>query len=325
MFWWFLRTVCCLISHSNGSQFYKPVRCVSEVWNSSKLYRLCCFNPPTHPEDLCRQTCTNHTAVVWVTEMTLKLWIPRHTSQQQCKSLRNAGSFLKGGNFWQHGRNLPIYKWIWCLEPSTKAVRSQPRSWCTAAGLPHQCSRQTLCAPLHPARNHCGLQPWAPCLDDLQLTRPWRTKRAHVTGFVCSPVPLHLRQHAGSEKLMWGLFVLLGPGWCLSLMVQGEGWQMNLLCNSYHNVPTVPIHQESVGMTDLNEWHSSNTYHILLRFSVEACDPTPVRLNKLSRSKLVGDEASSFMCCVGRRPRPRLGRIFSIPRSHSEHAFLPSR
>lgn len=52
------------------------------------------FQPPIHPEHLCRQTCTNHTAVIWVAEMTLKLWIPRYTSQQG--SQRNAGSFLKG-------------------------------------------------------------------------------------------------------------------------------------------------------------------------------------------------------------------------------------
>lgn len=73
-------------------------------------------------------------------------------------------------------------------------------------------------------------------------------------------------------------------------------------------------------MPDLKEWHSSNSSHILLRFSVEACDLTPVRLNKLSRSKL--ETKPVILCYKGKMPRSRLGRIFSIP--GSQHAFLPS-
>lgn len=70
-----------------------------------------------------------------------------------------------------------------------------------------------------------------PCIEHLQPARPFKAKWACVTGFVRLPTPPYLKWHTGSEKLLWGLFMLPGPAWSLPLIAHGEGWQMNLLCN----------------------------------------------------------------------------------------------
>lgn len=94
------------------------------------------------------------------------------------------------------------------MDPASVAKLQSSRiqtvfSCCTAPGLPYQCSRLTLCTPLQPARSHCDLQLWAPCLEDLQLTHPWRAQWACVLGFACLPHSPYLKWHAGGEKLLW--------------------------------------------------------------------------------------------------------------------------
>lgn len=92
--------------------------------------------------------------------------------------------FPGGGHLQQHSRNLPIYKWIWPLEPSIKAAASRlcflsAMSW--VSQLVQQADTMHLsmfcysCSPKPPwPIAPAWSEPWGPAANP-----SWRTKKAH--------------------------------------------------------------------------------------------------------------------------------------------------
>lgn len=171
------------------------------MWNSSKLYRLCCFRSPQTLSTWADKPAQTTQQGIWHTEMTLELCILRYTSEQGCKSQKNAGSFLKETNFWWHSKNLPsVQEFVFWSQASRWWDADCVFLFFCPGSLPSMQQTDTVYSSascLWPAA--MSILPWGSVVNPFL-----ESNHAHVTCFMCLPVPPYLVWPGGEEKVHWG-------------------------------------------------------------------------------------------------------------------------